>query len=82
MQPDIGTGMGKKKLSFKHSKTNWGKRFSLKRNVTQRSQQYKNTIDDKLIKKWQRENVKFSPVIKNNSIGKKQYIIQALFFLG
>lgn len=55
---------------FQRSKSNRGKRFSLKTLKTQSSQVKDNIIHEDLIKKWRRDIVKFSPVIKINSKGK------------
>jgi len=55
---------------FKRSKSNRGKRFSLKTNITQRHQKKKYEIKEKLIKKWRKDIVSFTPVIKINSQGK------------
>lgn len=56
---------------FERSKGNRGKRFSLKTILTQNKyNRESNIIDHDLIKKWRRDIVKFSPVIKINSKGK------------
>lgn len=55
---------------FKRSKSNRGKRFSLKTLMTQSKQTEENQILKEFIKKWRRDIVKFSPVIKINSKGK------------
>lgn len=57
---------------FERSPSNRGKRFSLKTNIVQspESQNANNSIPKKFIKKWRRDIVKFSPVIKINSKGK------------
>jgi len=57
---------------FERSASNRGKRFSLKTNTVQSSisQSNKNRIDTEFIKRWRRDIVKFSPVIKINSKGK------------
>jgi len=54
---------------FVRSKSNRGKRFSLKTNVTQRHQTKEYMISKKLIEKWRRDIVNFPPVIKINSKG-------------
>lgn len=51
------------------SASNRGKRFSLKSIFTQNSQNQANVINHDLIKKWRRDIIKFSPVIKINSKG-------------
>ena len=54
---------------FMRSKSNRGKRFSLKTNIVQRGQLKENKIPENLIKKWRRDIVNFPPVIKINSKG-------------
>jgi len=54
---------------FVRSKSNRGKRFSLKTNITQRHQTKEYEIPENLIKKWRKDIIKFSPVIKINSKG-------------
>lgn len=54
---------------FERSKSNRGKRFSLKTIMTQGRQQEKYKIDTDFIKKWRRDIVKINPVIKINSKG-------------
>jgi len=54
---------------FVRSKSNRGKRFSLKTNITQRHQTKECEIPENLIKKWRRDIVTFPPVIKINSKG-------------
>jgi len=54
---------------FERSKSNRGKRFSLKTIMTQSHHQYEHEIPVAFIKKWRRDIVKFSPVIKINSKG-------------
>ena len=70
-QSEIGlqTWECKNEDCFTRSKSNRGKRFSLKNIVTQSSHLEQNEIDKKLIKKWRRDVVKFSPVIKINCKG-------------
>ena len=55
---------------FQRSKSNRGKRFSLKTIMTQSHQSKEHEIPKEFIKKWRRDIVKFSPVIKINSKGK------------
>ncbi len=55
---------------FERSKSNRGKRFSLKTLMTQSHQLKEHEIPENFIKKWRRDIVKFSPVIKVNSKGK------------
>jgi DNA modification methylase len=57
---------------FERSKSNRGKRFSLKTIMTQGSQKEEFTISDDFIKKWRRDIIKFSPVIKINSKGENK----------
>lgn len=57
---------------FERSKSNRGKRFSLKTNLTQMNQIKENEIDLEIIKKWRRDIVKFSPVIKIASNGENR----------
>lgn len=59
----------KNQKCFVRSKSNRGKRFSLKSIRTQASQLEQNAIDKRLIKEWRRDILKFSPVIKINSKG-------------
>lgn len=54
---------------FVRSKSNRGKRFSLKTNITQRHQKKEYEIPERLLKKWRRDIVSFPPVIKINSKG-------------
>lgn len=54
---------------FERSKANRGKRFSLKTLTTQSRQEEKYVIDKDYIKKWRRDIIKLSPVIKINSKG-------------
>ena len=55
---------------FKRSKSNRGKRFSLKSIITQSHQKKEYEINKQLIKKWRRDILEFPPVIKINSKGK------------
>lgn len=59
----------KNEKCFVRSKSNRGKRFSLKSIFTQAGQNENNLIDMELIKKWRRDICKFNPVIKINSKG-------------
>ncbi|PKP57931.1 MAG: restriction endonuclease [Candidatus Altiarchaeales archaeon HGW-Altiarchaeales-2] len=54
---------------FERSKSNRGKRFSLKTLTTQSRQGKMYEISEEFIKKWRRDIVKFPPVIKINSKG-------------
>lgn len=59
----------KNEKCFVRSKSNRGKRFSLKTIVTQSGHIQNNIIDNSLINKWRRDIVKFMPVFKINSKG-------------
>ena len=54
---------------FERSKSNRGKRFSLKTIMTQGRQKDKHAISEDFIKKWRRDIIKINPVIKINSKG-------------
>lgn len=54
---------------FERSKSNRGKRFSLKTLMTQSRHKKEYEIPAEWIKKWRRDIVRFSPVIKINSKG-------------
>jgi DNA modification methylase len=54
---------------FERSEANRGKRFSLKTIMTQGHQKDKYAIEKEFIKKWRRDIIKISPVIKINSKG-------------
>ena len=54
---------------FERSQANRGKRFSIKTIVTQNRQGKQFEIDKDFIKKWRRDIIKISPVIKINSKG-------------
>lgn len=54
---------------FERSKSNRGKRFSIKSILTQTHQAKEFEIDKDFIKKWRRDIIKISPVIKINSKG-------------
>ncbi len=62
----------KNEKCFVRSPKNRGKRFSLRTNMMQYKyeENKKNTIDKLTIKKWRKDIIKFSPVIKINSKGK------------
>jgi DNA modification methylase len=55
---------------FERSKSNRGKRFSLKTLLTQSHHSEIHKIPKEFIKKWRRDIVRFPPVIKINSKGK------------
>jgi DNA modification methylase len=55
---------------FERSKSNRGKRFSLKTIMTQGRQKDIYAIPDEFIKRWRRDIIKINPVIKINSKGK------------
>ncbi len=58
---------------FERSEADRGKRFSLKTNIVQNLKKRENNIiSHDLIKKWRRDIVKFSPVIKINSKGENK----------
>jgi DNA modification methylase len=57
---------------FKRSKSNRGKRFSLKTIMTQSRQNKRYIIESKFISKWRRDIVKINPVIKINSKGENK----------
>ena len=59
----------KNNYCFERSKSNRGKRFSLKTIMTQSRQTKMHEIESDFIKKWRRDIIKFSPVIKTNSKG-------------
>jgi len=54
---------------FQRSKSNRGKRFSLKTIMTQSHQTKNHEIPKSFIKKWRKDIVKFNPVFKINSKG-------------
>lgn len=70
-EPGLQSWECKNEACFRRSAANRGKRFSLKTNLVQsKSYQTKeNMINMELIKKWRRDIVRFSPVIKINSKG-------------
>lgn len=57
---------------FQRSNANRGKRFSLKTIMTQGNQNDIHIIDEELIKKWRRDVIKITPVIKINSKGENK----------
>ena len=58
---------------FERSESNRGKRFSLKTNLTQNIlKRESNEVPHDLIKKWRRDIIKFSPVMKINSKGENK----------
>jgi len=59
----------KNEKCFERSKSNRGKRFSLKTTVTQSRQGKEYEIPSEFIRNWRRDIVKFGPVIKINSRG-------------
>jgi len=74
-QPEIGLQSWECKNSgcTARSKGNRGKRYSLKSIMTQNEYLRKeNTISEELIKKWRKDIIKFSPVIKINSKGENK----------
>lgn len=70
-EPGLQSWECKNEECFERSKSNRGKRFSLKTNMTQSktNRNEANTIDESFVKKWRRDIVKFNPVIKINSKG-------------
>jgi DNA modification methylase len=62
----------KNKDCFQRSKSNRGKRFSLKTIMTQGHQQDCYSIDNDFIKQWRKDIIKLSPVIKINSKGENK----------
>ncbi len=73
-EPGLQSWECKNNDCFERSKSNRGKRFSLKTNITQSdlSRTEENAIDNSFIKDWRRDIVKFSPVIKINSKGENR----------
>ena len=57
---------------FERSKANRGKRFSLKTIITQGHQEDEYAIEKDFIKKWRRDIIKITPVIKINSKGENK----------
>lgn len=71
-EPGLQSWECKNSACFKRSASDRGKRFSLKTNVVQSKKSENNEIPSELIKKWRRDIVNFSPVIKINSEGKNR----------
>ena len=71
-EPGIQSWECKNLDCFERSKSNRGKRFSLKTNLVQsnESKSEDHEIEDSYLKSWRRDISKFSPVIKINSKGK------------
>ena len=71
-EPGIQSWECKNLECFERSKSNRGKRFSLKTNLVQskESKSGDHEIEDSFLKRWRRDISKFSPVIKINSKGK------------
>lgn len=71
-EPGLQSWECKNESCFERSASNRGKRFSLKTNIVQSStsQNGKNKIDSEFIKRWRRDIIRFSPVIKINSKGR------------
>lgn len=71
-EPGIQSWECKNFECFERSKSNRGKRFSVKTNFVQsnESKSKNHIIEDNYLKKWRRDISKFSPVIKINSKGK------------
>ena len=59
----------KNEKCFERSKSNRGKRFSLKTLQTQDAQRKNSEIENDFIKQWRKDIIKFPPVIKINSKG-------------
>jgi DNA modification methylase len=57
---------------FERSESNRGKRFSLKTIMTQSHKKEEHEISKEFIKKWRKDIIKFSPVIKINSKGENR----------
>ena len=70
-EPGLQSWECKNRACFRRSASDRGKRFSIKTNLvqSQNNQTKENEINSDLIKKWRRDIVKFSPVIKINSKG-------------
>jgi len=68
-EPGLQSWECKNDECFERSKSNRGKRFSLKTNMTQSENRNHSSIDEVILKKWRRDITKFSPVIKINSKG-------------
>lgn len=74
-EPGLQSWECKNESCFRRSTANRGKRFSIKTNLVQSKayQTKENIIDPELIKKWRRDIVRFSPVIKINSKGENTF---------
>ncbi|MBU1952839.1 site-specific DNA-methyltransferase [Patescibacteria group bacterium] len=68
-EPGIQSWECKNNECFTRSKCNRGKRFSLKTLTTQSMQLDQHIIPEEFVKKWRRDIIRFSPVIKINSKG-------------
>ena len=70
-EPGLQSWECKNLKCFERSESNRGKRFSLKTNITQslKNQGNENKIDPDFARRWRRDIIKFSPVIKINSKG-------------
>jgi len=68
-EPGLQSWECKNNKCFERSKSNRGKRFSLKTNMTQSENRKNSSIDEAILKKWRRDITKFNPVIKINSKG-------------
>ena len=70
-EPGLQSWECKNLKCFERSESNRGKRFSLKTNITQslKNQGKENKIDPDFARRWRRDIIKFSPVIKINSKG-------------
>ena len=70
-EPGIQSWECKNEDCFERSESNRGKRFSSKTNIVQSIENRikDNEIDSEFVKKWRRDILKFSPVIKINSKG-------------
>jgi len=73
-EPGLQSWECKNLACFERSASNRGKRFSLKTNMVQskESQSEANKINVEILKKWRRDIVKFSPVIKINCKGENK----------
>jgi DNA modification methylase len=73
-EPGLQSWECKNLKCFERSESNRGKRFSLKTNITQshKNQGNENKIDPVFARRWRRDIIKFSPVIKINSKGENR----------
>ncbi len=71
-EPGLQSWECKNTKCFERSASNRGKRFSIKTNMVQSKilRNDDNEISEDLLKKWRRDVIRFSPVIKINSKGK------------